>query len=564
MYLRPGVNSIIIVLVLCLGLYTPFAYADNTSNVTNQTVAVSLLTQNPTQHPLMHLSKAQLNEEEAQFRTMEKYAPLQTDLLGISTLVSKSLLSSISYIPAERDQGQCGDCWVWASTGALEIDHTVKTGINKRLSIQYLNSKFNNGVGADWACCGGSLQTFTSWYNIDRTPIPWSNTNAAFGDASQECADYATTVPIGTISTTPHYTINSITNSTISTYGVGQSTAIANIKNAINNNKGVYYSFHYGTTGWTAFYNFWDNQAESVIFNPDSYGGEEDEGGHGVLIVGYDTSDPSNPYWIVLNSWGTTAGRPNGLFRLKMSMNYDNTYTYNSSTYTQHKYYVLNAVFPPNDGDNVGVFRSPTHIFVLKNGTINTTVIWGTSTDIPVTGDWNGDGLWDVGVFRNSTHRFILKNGSAATVVNWGLSTDKPVTGDWNGDGLWDVGVYRPLTHIFVLKNGTVNTTVNYGWSGMDIPVTGDWNGDGLWDVGVYRSLTHIFVLKNGTINTTVNYGWSGTDIPVTGDWNGDSMGDVGVYRSLTHIFVLKNGTRNTTVNYGWSNTDIPITGKWS
>jgi hypothetical protein len=214
--------------------------------------------------------------------------------------------------------------------------------------------------------------------------------------------------------------------------------------------------------------------------------------------------------------------------------------------------------------DQMGVFRPSIHRFYLKNGSINTTVNWGLSTDIPVSGDWNGDGLWDVGVYRNSTHWFYLKNGTKNTTVNYGWSgTDIPVSGDWNGDGLWDVGMYRSLTHIFILRNGSVNTTVNYGWSGTDIPVTGDWNGDGLWDVGMYRSLTHIFILRNGSVNTTVNYGWSGTDIPVSGDWNGDGMGDVGVYRSLTHIFILRNGSVNTTVNYGLS-TDKPVTGKWS
>ena len=43
-----------------------------------------------------------------------------------------------------------------------------------------------------------------------------------------------------------------------------------------------------------------------------SYG--KDGSGHAVVIVGYDETDADNPYWIVLNSWGTAEGkRPNGL-----------------------------------------------------------------------------------------------------------------------------------------------------------------------------------------------------------------------------------------------------------
>jgi hypothetical protein len=43
------------------------------------------------------------------------------------------------------------------------------------------------------------------------------------------------------------------------------------------------------------------------------------------VIVGYndDDANPNNHYWIVLNSWGTNNNRPNGLFRLRMNVNYD-------------------------------------------------------------------------------------------------------------------------------------------------------------------------------------------------------------------------------------------------
>ncbi len=391
-------------------------------------------------YPLMHLSKAELDEEEAQFQTIDKYSapPLKAKSFAVDSITnSKSLLSYISYVPAERNQGYCGDCWVWASTGALEVDHAVKTGVNERLSTQYFNSKFNNGAGENWACCGGNIQTFTTWYNSDKTPIPWSNTNAAFGDRFRTCENYATAVPIGTISTAPHYNLNSISYSGISTTGVGQSTAIANIKSAIDNNKAVYYSFHFGNTGWSAFQYNWSYVAESVIFNPDSYGGEADAGGHGVLIVGYDSTDPSNPYWIVLNSWGAPSGRPNGLYRLKMDMNYDNYFTYGSYAYYQHKFYVLDAVFDP--GAQTGVFRPSTHLFYLRPGnyptTPATTINWGISTDIPVTGDWNGDGTTEVGVFRPSTRLFYLRPGNypttPATTINWGINSDQPVIGKW-------------------------------------------------------------------------------------------------------------------------------------
>jgi hypothetical protein len=209
----------------------------------------------------------------------------------------------------------------------------------------------------------------------------------------------------------------------------------------------------------------------------------------------------------------------------------------------------------------MGVFRPSTHTFYLKNNGLPTTSInWGISTDMPVTGDWNGDGRTDVGVFRNSTHMFYLKNGTTTTAISWGAGTDLPVTGDWNGDRRTEVGAFRPSVHTFYLKNGTTITSIIWGVS-IDLPVTGDWNGDGRTDVGVFRPSVHTFYLKNGTTTTSISWGIN-TDLPVTGDWNGDGRTEVGAFRSSAHTFYLKNGTTTTAISWGVS-TDLPVTGKW-
>jgi len=156
--------------------------------------------------------------------------------------------------------------------------------------------------------------------------IPWTNGGAHFQDGGRNCAS-GTTVDPGDITNTPYYSYPSshtMTAQTISTFSEIQTTAINNIKNILQQQKGVWYAF-YLANFTTGFRNFWNGQNETVIWDPDTqcgwnYGTGADPGGHAVTIVGYndDAASTDDHYWIVLNSWGSSTGRPNGLFRMKM------------------------------------------------------------------------------------------------------------------------------------------------------------------------------------------------------------------------------------------------------
>ncbi len=71
------------------------------------------------------------------------------------------------------------------------------------------------------------------------------------------------------------------------------------------------------------------------------------------------------------------------------------------------------------------------------------TTFFGLNGDIPVPGDYDGDGAADVAVFRPSIGGWFV-NGQATQFL--GLSSDIPVPGDYDGNGTTDLAVFRPST----------------------------------------------------------------------------------------------------------------------
>jgi hypothetical protein len=66
---------------------------------------------------------------------------------------------------------------------------------------------------------------------------------------------------------------------------------------------------------------------------------------------------------------------------------------------------------------------------------------WGRTGDLPVVGDWDGDGTQTLGVVRPSQARdsnhLLLRNGDGSVLDYWfGRSGDRILVGDWNADGV--------------------------------------------------------------------------------------------------------------------------------
>src|ERR1019366_1593469 len=150
------------------------------------------------------------------------------------------------------------------------------------------------------------------------------------------------------------------------------------------------------------------------------------------------------------------------------------------------------------------------------------------------------DGLWILDI--DGSHQFdVAAPGSHASAVFGGLPGDLPVVGDWNGDGRRKVGIYRQGVWLLDWDGDGELTSAdrkfNFGGLPGDLPVVGDWTGDGRDKIGVYRGGAWILdVNGNGifepALDRVLNFGGVPDDIPLVGHWNGKGRRDqIGIYR---------------------------------
>jgi hypothetical protein len=242
---------------------------------------------------------------------------------------------------------------------------------------------------------------------------------------------------------------------------------------------------------------------------------------------------------------------------------------------------VTNTPVPPRP-DTIGAYNGG--MWYLRNtnttGVADITVAFGGDvSDLPVVGDWNGDGVDTIGVYRNSTGFFFLSDSNTAPTVSYtvlfGNPGDQPFAGRWDntmsGSG---VGVYRNSNGILyqkkTLTTGFEDFFAIFGDPG-DQPVAGDWNADGFDSIGIYRASSQTWFMTNnstpsGIVFSDIDFVWDiGTTRPVVGDWDADLDVTVG-YLTDTGVFVLHpnnaaTGTDNVFA-FGPANSR-PIAGKW-
>lgn len=211
----------------------------------------------------------------------------------------------------------------------------------------------------------------------------------------------------------------------------------------------------------------------------------------------------------------------------------------------------------------------------LSTGGSTEEFTYGLPGDVPLLADFSGSGLKTVAVVRGARHaisgddtlvwyiRQVGGEGAPDLVVRFGRAGDIPVVGDWNGNGVATIGVVRGNRWLLRNSNsaGPVDLDFYFGNTG-DIPVAGDWNGDGMDSPGMVRG--DRWLLRNtsvsGPAEIDINFPVTGT--PIVGDWTGSgqdrpgwfSNGSWGLRNSLTP------GGNNTTFTFG-DPQGVPVIG---
>jgi cathepsin L len=189
-----------------------------------------------------------------------------------------------------KNQGQCGSCWSFSTTGSVEGRHFLNTGSLVSLSEQNL---VDCSVPQGNQGCNGGLMDQAFTYIIQNNGIELEAHYPYTATGPNQCQYNARYV-----------------GATIKSFVDVSSGDEHALQNAVGEQGPVSVAIDASHESFQLY--------TSGIYNEPACSSEQLD--HGVLAVGYD-SQSGSPYWIVKNSWGTGWGQNGYIWMTRNSNN---------------------------------------------------------------------------------------------------------------------------------------------------------------------------------------------------------------------------------------------------
>lgn len=207
----------------------------------------------------------------------------------------------------------------------------------------------------------------------------------------------------------------------------------------------------------------------------------------------------------------------------------------------------------------------------LTSGLPQTTYQYGQNGDVMLMADWSGSGVATSAVVRGTRRgpagdtaltwhvRQVEGEGMPDLVFEYGRAGDIPIVGDWDGDGVATPGVVRGNRWLLRNSNaaGSPDVEITFGDPG-EIPVVGRWVDDGVDRIGTVAGNTWKLRRPDGSVNS-FDFGPGG--VPVVGDWTGSGIDLPGWFADAGTWFLrysLTSGEADETFEFG-STGDTPL-----
>jgi len=211
----------------------------------------------------------------------------------------------------------------------------------------------------------------------------------------------------------------------------------------------------------------------------------------------------------------------------------------------------------------------------------------GNGYDVPVPGDYDGDGAGDWAVWNMQSGNWYVQLSSQwpsgqVTTIPWPLSAQSGTSGiqaaqgDYDCDGRTDPAFWSPSTGWYGLQSTRGFAAASLFQTAGDVVVSADFDGDGCTDLAYYRPSDGSFHVLNTSNNLyySLPFGPSKTSmydnlVPVVKDWDGDWQADFAIYwendlsPGQQGIWYVRHSSDGSTTTYNWGNQSLDYPVDW-